>query len=58
MAIPVYAIHRDEDRFPDPDTFKPERFVDPKMDKINYLPFGAGPRICPGNKIFKNLYLY
>ena len=32
----------------DPDSFKPERFLDQKPDRYAYLPFGDGPRICIG----------
>ncbi|KAL1488807.1 hypothetical protein ABEB36_014603 [Hypothenemus hampei] len=50
--IPIYALHRDPQYFPDPDKFNPERF-DPKKNTITpytYLPFGLGPRSCIGNR--------
>ncbi len=45
----IGAIHRREDRFPDPGAFSPERFLgaDPP-DTYTWLPFGGGTRRCPG----------
>ena len=49
--IPVYAIHRHQLLWDEPDTFDPDRFA-PEAVKARhryaYLPFGAGPRICIG----------
>lgn len=41
-------VHRDPDAFPDPDLFRPERFVDADIDAFPFLPFGGGPRRCLG----------
>lgn len=47
-----WTLQRDPRYFPDPLSFKPERF-DPQggqpIPKYAYLPFGGGPRICLGN---------
>ena len=51
FMIPIYAIHRNEKYWQDPDQFRPERFENgvPKgKDKHCFMPFGAGPRICIG----------
>ncbi|XP_058126452.1 cytochrome P450 6a8-like [Anopheles ziemanni] len=51
IMVPIYAMHRDPEHFPEPDEYRPERF-DPeevaKRDSHCYLPFGEGPRICIG----------
>lgn len=52
VVIPIYALHRHRRRWQDPDAFDPERFSPQREERIpryQYLPFGAGPRICIGN---------
>jgi cytochrome P450 len=48
--IPIYAIHRHRALWDDPDRFDPGRFDPgrPKPSRFQFLPFGAGPRICIG----------
>jgi cytochrome P450 len=49
--IPVYAIHRHERLWKDPERFDLSRFMDGReklIARTAYLPFGAGPRICIG----------
>lgn len=51
VAIPIYAMHHDPENFPDPYSFKPERFIGENLNSVKpytYLPFGAGPRNCIG----------
>ncbi|KAK9745082.1 Cytochrome P450 [Popillia japonica] len=51
VFISALGIHRDEEYYPDPIKFDPERFNDEnKATRPNYtfLPFGEGPRICIG----------
>jgi len=44
-----YLLHRDGRFFPEPDRFKPDRFLaDNKAHQFAYFPFGIGPRRCIG----------
>ena len=36
------------DLFPEPDEFRPERFIDGKADTYTWIPFGGGTRRCVG----------
>lgn len=51
VTIPVVGIHYDPEFYPDPEKFDPERFS-PEMvkarNKVEWLPFGDGPRKCIG----------
>jgi cytochrome P450 len=51
VIFPIFCIHRHRRLWPDPDCFDPERFS-PEREKpyprTQYMPFGAGPRICIG----------
>lgn len=46
----IHAITQDPEMFPEPDVFRPERFLDTTNPKLaNFtIPFGFGRRICPG----------
>jgi cytochrome P450 len=49
--IPIYAIHRHRSFWSDPDRFDPARFAPDnpvKPSRYQFMPFGAGPRICIG----------
>lgn len=51
VVIPIYVLHRHRARWQDPDLFDPTRFAPDKEARISryqYMPFGAGPRICIG----------
>ncbi|XP_039765335.1 cytochrome P450 6B5-like [Pararge aegeria] len=51
VIVPIYGIHRDDKYFNKPDVFDPERFSTENISKINklsYIPFGEGNRICIG----------
>ncbi|XP_078574367.1 1,25-dihydroxyvitamin D(3) 24-hydroxylase, mitochondrial-like isoform X5 [Branchiostoma floridae x Branchiostoma japonicum] len=56
VVAQVYAMGRDPQLFPDPDEFKPERWLrtGEAHDEINpysSLPFGFGPRSCLGRRV-------
>jgi cytochrome P450 len=51
VVMPIYAIHRHAARWQDPDVFDLERFApgrEANIARYQYIPFGAGPRICIG----------
>lgn len=52
VLIPIRAIQRRPDYWPEPEAFRPERFLGDgagRGKRVGYLPFGAGPRVCIGN---------
>lgn len=51
VVIPIYVVHRHRALWQDPDRFDPSRFAperEKRYSRYQYMPFGAGPRICVG----------
>lgn len=51
VQVMPWTVHRHRKLWDRPDAFLPERFHPgnrEKIDKFQYLPFGAGPRVCIG----------
>ena len=51
VLVMPWVIHRHRLYWDQPDAFMPERFWPEnrdKLDRFQYLPFGAGPRVCIG----------
>jgi cytochrome P450 len=49
FVLPAIAtVHHRADRYPQPQAFRPERFLDTKPDGYAWLPFGGGVRRCIG----------
>jgi len=44
----IYLTHRREDLYPEPEKFKPERFLERKYSAYEFIPFGGGDRLCIG----------
>jgi cytochrome P450 len=48
VAPAIYLVHRNPSLYPEPERFRPERFVDFKPAAWEWLPFGGGIRRCVG----------
>ncbi|MCK8456320.1 cytochrome P450 [Sphingomonas faeni] len=51
LVVSPWLIQRNQDNFPEPHGFDPDRFDDPEQAQAcrhAYLPFGKGPRMCIG----------
>ncbi|KAH8721676.1 cytochrome P450 [Ilyonectria robusta] len=59
VVLNWWAIHRDPDRYPEPDLFKPSRYLNKPLSAAEYInindpnerdhfTYGAGRRVCPG----------
>lgn len=49
-VIPVWHLHHDARWFPNPESFRPERFLPgaPPIPRGAFMPFGTGPHFCLG----------
>lgn len=52
LFINIYSLHHEEKFFPQPLSFRPERFLEGQETHhaYAYIPFGAGPRKCIGHR--------
>lgn len=51
IVVPVYAMHRNPNWYPEPEEFQPERWLNGSTDglqKLAFMPFGGGKRVCIG----------
>ncbi|GLQ87274.1 cytochrome P450 [Dyella flagellata] len=52
VLIPIWSLHHDPRWFPEPDAFRPERFMPgaPVLPRSAFMPFGIGPHFCLGQQ--------
>jgi cytochrome P450 len=48
VAPNIYLTHRRPDVFPEPERFRPERFIERPAETYSWIPFGGGVRRCLG----------
>ncbi len=48
VILSPFITHRAPELYPEPTRFRPERWADLSPTPYEYLPFGAGPRMCLG----------
>jgi len=58
MQVPVMAFHHDPKIYTDPESFKPERWMEgtpeyaaDKHVQGKWMPFGEGTRVCVGQRL-------
>jgi cytochrome P450 len=48
LVLNGYLIHHDPEIYPEPDAYRPERFLDEPPGTYTWIPFGGGRRRCLG----------
>jgi cytochrome P450 len=48
IGTDAWGVHHDPELYPDPETFRPERFLGAQPAPYSWLPFGGGAHRCPG----------
>jgi cytochrome P450 len=48
LVMSIVGIHHDPATYPEPERFRPERFIERTFSKTEFMPFGGGHRRCLG----------
>lgn len=48
LVTDIFTVHHREDLYPEPEAFRPERFIGQKEGRYTWIPFGGGDRYCIG----------
>jgi cytochrome P450 len=48
VAPSIYLVHRNPEIYPEPERFRPERFLESPAGTYTWIPFGGGVRRCLG----------
>lgn len=51
VVVSPYGLHRDPRFWPEPEAYRPERFLEDEIDKYAFIPFNVGPRRCIGMRL-------
>ncbi len=48
IAADIFTVNRRPQEYPEPERFRPERFLERQPGRYTWIPFGGGPRGCLG----------
>jgi len=51
LCASISLVHSNPELYPEPERFRPDRFLERKFTPFEYLPFGGGARRCLGSSL-------